>query len=270
MNKTTRAISYIFVVLTIIASQAYADKVILQNGAVFEGKIIAETPKYIEIRIGKDEGNSSIIMKFGIERIEKIIRDNFPPHSATKITPLPADNEKSSITKQPLETIFEEDNDNTDKDAISWNPKIDKLISDLNTSNPKKIQKTVSAILTFGKEASPPLVLTLKSGSIFQKKQVAYILGKLKEKKAVEALITCLGYPYSIPSVSRQASLSLRMITGKNMMFKHDVSKLKRQKYIKKWKKWFDKVKETSAYKEQLKMTKEEDEKKEVKSESNK
>ncbi|MHC4870534.1 MAG: HEAT repeat domain-containing protein [Planctomycetota bacterium] len=263
----------LLVTISAIFSRAYADKVILQNGAVFEGKITESTDKFVKIKIaspGSKPDESSIEMRFDKKRIKKVeqagklkIKNSVsvssakrqpmiksgpaePQDASTKTPTVKADNKTSASAEE------NKDENKEEKEELTWDPEIDRLISKLDSKDESVIAKYRKQITAYGKEATPPLIKTFKSGSIMQKKEAAYILGLTKDKRATAALIRALSHPFSLPSVSRQASMSLKKITSRNFYFKHDVTPLKRKKYIDKWKDWFNGAQNDTAYKDQI------------------
>lgn len=259
--------------LLALSTQLKADKVFLENGAVFEGKVISQDNKTVKIAINdtttEDTGDSSIVMSFDRKRVKKIdlsgtpiIRNNIPVKPMQTEEPAVTEKKEPDTKKGTDKDEKSEEEQNTnatddkkdseEEEKITWDPEIDKLITSLNTKDENSLNAASSAILKFGKEASPALIKCLKEGSLEQKVKAAQLLGELNDKQAVEALIKALEHPYSLPSVSRQAWFSLKKITGRGFLFIHDATPLRRKKYVDNWKEWFTEAKENAEYKNQF------------------
>ena len=69
---------------------------------------------------------------------------------------------------------------------------INKLIEDLSTSNMQLVEKSSARLVEIGKPAVPYLILSIKDENANKRKNIAFVLGRIGDGRAVEHLVDLL------------------------------------------------------------------------------
>jgi hypothetical protein len=225
---------------------ARADTIHLKNGDVIEGKILSQSEKEVVIQVGKT-GSMTIAMR----RVERIVKDDKTgeSHGGGSITgrktppkekeepekPKVEPKDGPTVPKEPAKDCPYIDRSKVDPEAVAI---AENYIGRL-SSKPKFRNRARNHIRALGEKAGRSLVRALDSPSPLIRKEVTRLLGEIKYKPAVPALIG-KGLTDEDVYVRIEAVASLRGMTGKSFRYMPEGLPRIREEGLKKWKRWWE------------------------------
>ncbi|MHC4884162.1 MAG: HEAT repeat domain-containing protein [Planctomycetota bacterium] len=256
---------------------AWADTILLKNGAVFEGEIFEEDEKQIGLRIkfgGEGDAASYIEKFFPRDRIKRVTRGGRRLTTPTKPMNLiakkraprptseePKDDNKDlfpeDISEEERKELFEGDEE---KGEDIEQPRIDPALADQLEEYIKDLgnaQKDVQArarerIGAIGPDASPLLIKALGKAIQTQRTMLIRTLGDLGDKRTTQTLIGELKGGVTQKERTAAAHSALERTTGKSFPFTPTGSKKLRTDQREKWAAWFEVAKNLNTYKHQF------------------
>ncbi|MCX7935786.1 MAG: hypothetical protein N3A66_11075, partial [Planctomycetota bacterium] len=215
---------------------AGADEVLLKNGHVFQGKIIFIDQDKVTIRIQLGGQDSYVDMTFDRTKVQDIKYE-----AAVFKAPAPAEAEpevKEEKAEEPAaqpkaEGAGEEKGKEGEAPAAggaapgeeidpALKAQIASLIKALDTPDVQAKGEAESKLVALGRSAVPFLAAALKNPSTEQRYSCIWVLQKLGDKRAVQALIAVLKAEATTEDQRRcqsAANDALRAITGQNFPF---------------------------------------------------
>jgi hypothetical protein len=285
-----RMVGAMTLVVCLLAGGAWADTILLKNGAVFEGKIIEESDTQVGLKISFGEGKDSFIEKyFPRARIKRITRGAArvrtpqqksitveAPKKARSNT-LPDDLFKGGDDKE-RESLFggktpKKDDAEKSADAAKEagakdkempdQPQIDDAlrmqlegyVAGLGSTETAQREAAKARLSALGKEAMPVLVKSLGMAAFYQRISMIELMGAIKDKRTVQVLIGELKGPRTQYLRTNAAYEALKSVTGKSLPFDGKGDFDARTSAIKGWDDWFESVMKNDEYFEQFDST---------------
>lgn len=213
-------------VLCAASGAAAADAVLLKNGAVFEGEVVARNDEVIVLRLEAEGDEPAVEMEFARDRVDRIIYEEglLPSRRTVVLEDEPEEEEEPPADRVDRDSLFGQGDDDDDdggeaggggdgesigktdeetppgedgeeagpdgaEEAEPVDPQVAEWIRRLASEEDAEQQSARKKLAAWGGDAVRPLIKSLKGAPLEQRRYIIATLGDIGDKRAVSVLI---------------------------------------------------------------------------------